>query len=214
MLVAIFILLINMKVFYINEGMKMKPDPNRLKFKKEKKEKKKKSIIDFKWTGTITLLAFIISLAFSAVSQSIIPNVQVLVSLIVVLAIILIGILFDMIGMAVQVADIKVFNAQAAKKVKGAKMAIKLIKNAPKVSTICNDVVGDICGIISGSGGAAIAAILAIELGVDGIIPALVISAVIAALTIGGKALGKGVAAAKANFIIEKFSRVLSLFSK
>lgn len=214
MLVAIFILLINMKVFYINEGMKMKPDPNRLKFKKEKKEKKKKSIIDFKWTGTITLLAFIISLAFSAVSQSIIPNVQVLVSLIVVLAIILIGILFDMIGMAVQVADIKVFNAQAAKKVKGAKMAIKLIKNAPKVSTICNDVVGDICGIISGSGGAAIAAILAIELGVDGIIPALVISAVIAALTIGGKALGKGVAAAKANFIIEKFSRALSLFSK
>ena len=192
----------------------MKPDPNRLKFKKEKKEKKKKSMIDFKWTGTITLLAFIISLAFSAVSQSIIPNVQVLVSLIVVLVIILIGILFDMVGMAVQVADIKVFNAQAAKKVKGAKMAIKLIKNAPKVSTICNDVVGDICGIISGSGGAAIAAILAIELGVDGIIPALVISAVIAALTIGGKSLGKGVAAAKANFIIEQFSKVLSLFSK
>ena len=189
----------------------MKPDPSRLKVKKEKK---KKSMIDFKWTGTITLLAFIISLVFSAVSQSIIPNVQVLISLIVVLVIILIGILFDMVGMAVQVADIKVFNAQAAKKVKGAKMAITLIKNAPKVSTICNDVIGDICGIISGSGGAAIAAILAIELEVDGIIPALIISAVIAALTIGGKSLGKGVAAAKANFIIEKFSRVLSLFSK
>ena len=63
-------------------------------------------------------------------------------------------------------------------------------------------------------GSCAIAAILAIELGVDGIIPALVISAVIAALTIGGKSLGKGVAAAKANFIIEQFSKVLSLFSK
>lgn len=189
----------------------MKPDPNRVKVKKEKK---KKSMFDFKWTGTITLLAFIISLIFSAVSQSIIPNAQVLVSLIVVLVIIFIGILFDMIGMAVQIADIKVFNAQAAKKVKGAKVAISLIRNAPKVSTICQDVVGDICGIISGSGGAAIAAILAIELGVDGIIPALVISAIIAALTIGGKSLSKGVSSAKANFIVEKFSKVLALFSK
>ena len=187
----------------------MKPKPSKVDNKK-----KKKSLIDFKWVGIITFLAFIISLVFSAVSQSIIPNTYVLISLIVVLVIILIGIAFDMIGMAVQVADIKVFNAQASKKVKGAKMALLLIKNAPKVSTICNDVIGDICGIISGSGGAAIATMLALELGVQAIIPSLIISALIAALTIGGKALGKGVSAAKANFIVEKFSRTLSLFIK
>ena len=187
----------------------MKPKPSKVDNKK-----KKKSLIDFKWVGIITILAFIISLAFSFISQSIIPNVNVIVSLIVVLVIILIGIIFDMVGMAVQVADIKVFNAMAAKKVRGAKMALKMIKNAPKLSTICNDVIGDICGIISGSGGAAIAAILVIELGVDAIIPTLIISAIIAALTIGGKALGKGISAAKANLIVEIFAKILSIFSK
>ena len=155
-----------------------------------------------------------ISLIFSAISQAIIPNVQVVVSIIVVLAIVFVGIIFDMVGVAVTVADIKVFNAMAAKKVKGSKVALKLIKNAPKVSSICNDVIGDICGIISGSGGAAIAAIIVIKLGTKSILPALIISALIAALTIGGKALGKGVAVAKANFIIDKFSKVLSIFSK
>lgn len=187
----------------------MKPKPSKVDNKK-----KKKSIFDFKWTGIITVLAFLISLVFSAISQSIIPNAHVVVSLIVVLVIILIGIIFDMVGMAVQVADVKVFNAMAAKKVKGAKMALTMIKNAPKLSTICNDVIGDICGIISGSGGAAIAAILTIELGVNGIIPSLIISALIAALTIGGKALGKGVSAAKANLIVEIFAKMLSIFSR
>lgn len=189
----------------------MKPKPNKVK---NKKIKKKKSLIDFKWVGIITILAFIISLIFSAVSQSVIPNVHVIISIILVLAIVLIGILFDMVGMAVTVADTKVFNAMAAKKMKGSKVALKLIKNAPKVSSICNDVIGDICGIISGSGGAAISTILALELGVNAIIPSLLIAALIASLTIGGKALGKGIAVAKANFIIEKFAKVLSLFSK
>ena len=61
---------------------------------------------------------------------------------------------------------------------------------------------------------AAIAAIITIELGVNGIIPALIISAIIAALTIGGKALCKGVSAAKANLIVEIFAKILSVFSK
>lgn len=196
----------------------MEPKPKQVNELKEKKvfrrKKEKKSLIEFKWVGIITALAFIISLIFSAVSQAIIPNVQLFVSIVVVLIIVFVGIIFDMVGVAVTVADIKVFNAMASKKVKGAKVALKLIKNAPKVSSICNDVIGDICGIISGSGGAAIAAIIVIKIGTESILPALLISALIAALTIGGKALGKGVAVAKANFIIDKFSKVLSIFSK
>lgn len=188
----------------------MEPKPSKVKVKKEKK----KSLIDFKWVVTITVLAFAISLIFSAVSQSIIPNVEIIISIILVLAVILLGVIFDMIGVAVTVADTKVFHAMSAKKIKGSKIALKLIKNAPKVSSICNDVIGDICGIISGSGGAAISAIIATKLGVNAIIPSLIVTALIASLTIGGKALGKGVAVAKANFIIDKASKVLSLFRK
>ena len=176
--------------------------------------RREKKLIDFKWVGTITILAFAISLCFSIVSETIIPNVQVILSMILVLGVILIGVIFDMIGVSVTVADPSVFHAMAAKKIKGAKLALKLIANAPKVSSICNDVIGDICGIISGSGGAAISAILAINLGIKAIIPSLLITALIASLTIGGKALGKGIAVAKANFILEKFAKFLNIFSK
>ena len=188
----------------------MKPKPQ--KVRKNKKEKKK--IIDYKWSGTITLLAFLISLVFSIMSETLIPNVHVLISILLVLIVVLIGILFDMVGVAITVADKKVFHAMASKKIKGAKTAIKLINNAPKVSSICNDVIGDICGIISGSGAAAISTILALKLGVKAIVPSLIITALIASLTIGGKSLGKGIAVSRANFIIEKFAKVLYPFIK
>lgn len=187
----------------------MKPKP-----KKVKEKKQKKSLVDYKWVGTITILAFLISLVFSIVSQSIIPNVEILISIILVLVVVLIGVIFDMVGVAVTVAEPKVFHAMASKRVKGSKMAIKMINNAPRVSSLCNDVIGDICGIISGSGGAAISTILALKLGVQAIFPSLVITALIASFTIGGKALGKSIAVAKANFIIEKFSKILFIFSK
>ena len=185
----------------------MKPKPKKV-------NNQKKKLIDLKWVSFITSLAFIISIGFSIVSQTIIPNVQVLISIILVLVVILIGVIFDMIGVAVTVADIRVFHSMAAKKIKGAKMAIKLIYNAPKVSSICNDVIGDICGIVSGSGGAAISTMVAINLRINVIIPSLVVTALIASLTIGGKALGKGIAVARANFILEKFSKFISTFSK
>ena len=110
------------------------------KLKKEKQmrpPKSKKSLIDYKWVATITVLAFLISLCFSVVSQTVIPNVQVVISIILVLVVILIGVVFDMVGVAVTVADKKVFHAMAAKKVRGAKLAIKMINNAPKVSSLC-----------------------------------------------------------------------------
>ena len=45
----------------------------------------------------------------------------------------------------------------ASKKIKKAKSAIKLLRNADIVSNICGDVVGDMCGIVSGAAGAAVA---------------------------------------------------------
>ncbi len=190
----------------------MKPKPEKVKTYKEKN--KKKSLIDYRWVTVITMLAFLISLCFSIISETVIPNVQILFSIILVLCVVLIGVLFDMIGVAITVADVKVFHAMAAKRIKGSKLAIKLIQNAPKVSSMCNDVIGDICGIISGSGGAAISTILALQLGIKAIFPSLLITALIASLTIGGKALGKSIAVAKANFIIEKFAKVLTIFTK
>ena len=71
------------------------------------------------------------------------------------------GIVFDMIGIAAASGTEREFHSMAAHKVRGAREAVWMLRNAEKVSSICNDVVGDICGIISGATGALIAANLA-----------------------------------------------------
>ena len=63
----------------------------------------------------------------------------------ILLLFILLGIMFDIIGVAVTAANPKPFNSMAAHRVKGAKEALYLIRNAEKVASFCNDVVGDIC---------------------------------------------------------------------
>ena len=80
----------------------------------------------------------------------------------------------------------------AARKVPGAQDAIKLLRNAERVSSICNDVVGDICGVVSGSASATIAAQVLnhFEFGWPQVV-SLVMSALVAGLTVGGKAIGK-----------------------
>ena len=115
---------------------------------------------------------------------------------------ILIGIVFDMIGVAVMSADETPFHSMASRGGPGAKEAIRLIKNADRVSNICNDVVGDITGIISGTTMAVIAARLVWDFHLPGLAVNLAISAVVIGLTIGGKALGKGSAIRGSNRIV------------
>ena len=102
----------------------------------------------------------------------------------------------------------------SAKKVKVAKMAIKLKRNADKVSSFCNDVVGDICGIVSGSTGAVITIKIVDNYDFNSLVVTLIVMGIISALTIGGKALEKGYAMKKSNKILFKFARILSIFSK
>src|SRR5699024_11313379 len=71
--------------------------------------------------------------------------------LIIVFFIVLIGIVFDMLGIASTAAKEAPLHAMAAEKVKGAKEAVNIYKNADKFASFCNDVIGDISGIISGS---------------------------------------------------------------
>lgn len=183
-------------------------------FKKQssKKEKKYGQKSNYGWIFQITLLAFVISLMFSFTSEMVIPNVNVFVGLILVFVFIAFGVLFDMIGVAVATADEKPFHSMSAQKVRGANVAVIFKKNAAKVSSFCNDVIGDICGIISGSAGVIIAKTLAGQFNIDVLLTTLIITAVIAALTIGGKAIGKSVAINKCNIILYEFAKVVSFF--
>ena len=192
--------------------MKLKRYKEKYSKKVVKKPMKNKQMIDYKWIITVTVLAFFISLVFSFISETSIPNANALVATLVILLFIVIGIIFDMIGISITVADIKTFNSMATKQVRGAKVAVRLIQNNEKASSFCNDVIGDICGIISGSAGVALAVILSKTTNISLFQMTLFITAIIASLTIGGKAIGKSTAINKSTVILYKFSKIISIF--
>jgi len=145
-----------------------------------------------KWVVTIFFVTIFISGTISLVSDEVMANSSLLVAFLILLVIIFVGIIFDIIGMAVASADEKPFHSMASRKVPGAHEAIRLLRNAERVSSICNDVVGDICGVVSGSASATIAALILANTQVGwprGI--SLMMSALAAGLTVGGKAMGK-----------------------
>lgn len=166
------------------------------------------------WIITITFLAFFISLVLSFVSNSTMPKVNIYISTLILLIFIAIGIIFDMIGVAVASANEEPLHAMSSKKITGAKKAVLFKKNADKVSSFCNDVIGDICGIISGSAGVTIATTLSEKLNINIFYVGLVVTALIAALTIGGKACFKSVAIKNSSKIVHTTAKVLSIFEK
>lgn len=164
------------------------------------------------WAVSVTVVSFALSLSILFLSTGLFERISPYWSFFVVFIIIFIGVLFDLIGVSVTAADEKPFHAMASKKFPGAKQAIKLIRNADKVSSICNDVVGDICSVISGTAGAAII----FRVFANQVQPAWIEAAVgglTAALTVGGKAFAKKYGMDNSNFIVYRVGLLLSLFS-
>ena len=172
-----------------------------------KKEEKRRTR---NWVITIFFATIAISASISLVSDLVMSSSPMLVAALVLLMIVFIGIIFDIVGMAVATADEKPFHAMAARKVKGAKECIMLLRNAERVSSICNDVVGDICGVVSGTASAAIATQILqnFELSFASVVP-LVLSSLTAALTVGGKAIGKGIAVSACTQIVYRTGQII-----
>ena len=168
-----------------------------------------------RWVVTIFFVTIFVSGAITMLSDIIMSGSGVLVAFLILLVIVFIGIIFDIIGVAVASADEKPFHAMAARKVPGAKDCIMLLRNAERVSSICNDVVGDICGVVSGTAAATISAqILAhFEFGWPQLV-SLSMSALVAGLTVGGKAIGKTFAMNSCTDIIYLVGQLLHWFGQ
>ncbi len=163
-----------------------------------------------RWVITIFFVTIFISGTITLISDAIMEVSGLLVCFSILLAIILVGILFDVIGVAVTSADEKPFHSMAARKVPGAHEAITLLRNAERVSSICNDVVGDICGVVSGSASATISALIIVNM--DSTWKAIIslgMSALVAGLTVGGKAIGKTFAINSCTGIVHTAGRVI-----
>lgn len=185
----------------------------------QKQNPKKKNIQNKKsrkvwWIISVTASSFVLSGGLLFASASALEGVSVYIAILIVLAIIMIGILFDTIGISVAGAKISVFHSMAAQKLYGAKKAIWLVNNSDKVSSICNDVIGDICGVISGAASTLIIiSILGNMQNDPKSWPSLIVSGAVAALTVGGKAIGKTIAVKNGNQIVYKAAVILRFFS-
>lgn len=166
-----------------------------------------------KWVIESFVLTFILSGVASYVSSNGVSKLDVFAAILILLLVIFMGIIFDVIGVAVTVAEPSDFHAKATKKVDGAAKSIKLIKNGTKVASICADVIGDICGVLSG----AISAMISIRIIENYSISSniqFIVSALVAAITVSGKALGKNIAKSESTKIVHFVGIVMDKFSR
>lgn len=164
---------------------------------------------------TLTVTTFLVSTAFNLGSNSALAFLPVTASIVLLLFIILIGVLFDILGVAATAGEEAPFHAMASNKVAGSKQAIWLVRHADGVSTFCNDLVGDVVGTLSGALG------VAILLQLRGSQPRLgetlantLMVALIAAVTVGGKALGKHFAISRSTEILLAAGKLLYSWEK
>ncbi|NLW45079.1 MAG: hypothetical protein GXY92_07855 [Syntrophomonadaceae bacterium] len=178
------------------------------------KPKDSNILIPALWVAFFTFLSgLIISLGL----ESIISAVRDLfISFVLLGLVILSGIVSDAIGTAAAAADIVPFNAMAAKKIPGASQAVRLVQNADLVANLTADVIGDIAGTLSGAIGASIVYTFntrfAMYSFVDTVFLGAAMTSLIAALTVGGKTVGKSIAINNANTIIFKVAGILRWF--
>ena len=168
-----------------------------------------------RWVVTVFFVTLVVSGMISLISDEVMARSGLLAAFAILLGIVFLGIIFDIIGMAVATASEKPFHSMAARKVPGAQEAIRLLRNAERVSSICNDVVGDICGVVSGSASATIAALILthVDLGWPRAV-SLAMSALVAGLTVGGKAIGKTIAVNSCTQIVHLVGRVLHTLNR
>ena len=172
---------------------------------------KEKEHSKIKWFIEVFIITFVLSICFSYISTYGVSNLNLVSSIIILIAVIAVGIIFDIVGVAVTVAKEHEFHAKATKKVDGAKASIKLIKNSTRVANICADVIGDVCGVLSGAISAMISAKITEKTGAN---LQFIISAIVASITVGGQALGKELANKESTQIVHFVGIILNKVCK
>jgi CBS domain containing-hemolysin-like protein len=166
------------------------------------------------WVVRVTVTAVAMSAVFTLVSSKTLAGAGFLPAVLALALFILVGILFDVVGVAVTAAREAPFHAMASHRERGAKEAIWLIRNANKVSSVCNDVVGDIAGIVSGTTAALIVGRLVTAFSWSELLVQLVISGLVTGLTIGGKAAGKIFALTRTTAIVLRAGQLVGIFRR
>ena len=152
-------------------------------------------------------VAFVVALAVAWPTQTATVGWPAFLGFPVLLLIILLGVAFDIVGVAATRAHETPFHARSATRRPGARKALRLVREADRVATVCSDMVGDIAGTVSG----ALTVGLAVRVvpARDAAIAAILAVALVSALTIGLKSAAKGLAIRQADTVVWLVGRLL-----
>lgn len=199
----------------LQEENSIKPEENGDKQPKKRRGKRKRRMpLWLSWGLTILVLSFMLSVLFSFLTEITLTDGTVWLCIVVLLVLLVLNVGCDIIANAVLSCDVDAFNAMASRKIRGARRAVTFCKNSEKIASIFSDVIGDICGIISGSAGAVLAGYFIVNDSLEGMFISIAVSAVIGALTVGGKAFGKPISIKYSNKIAFAFAKFTTFFVK
>ena len=205
-------------LFLIREFMDNDSQPENDEKKKSKREKKhdsKKGSKKWLWWGLgVMAMSFALTVLFSFITEiTITENSSAILCIVVLLVLLVLNIGCDSLANAIISCTPDAFYAMASNKIKGAKRSVAFCRNASKLGSIFADVIGDICGIVSGAAGAVLAVVVAANGGnTVQIISSIGVSAVIGALTVGGKAIFKHFAIKYSRKIVFAFAKFTTFF--
>ncbi|AGA69841.1 hypothetical protein Desdi_2417 [Desulfitobacterium dichloroeliminans LMG P-21439] len=161
----------------------------------------------------VFLLSFTLAVVAGLGTEILMRKTNIFIALILLLVIIIINIGFDVIGIAATAATEKPHHAKAANRVPGARQTVFLVRHADTVANFANDIVGDVTGALSGGMSASIVLEMlqtypglgSHEIWIDTLMIALV-----ASVTVTGKAVGKTFAIQKADEIMGRVGFVIA----
>jgi CBS domain containing-hemolysin-like protein len=165
------------------------------------------------WVYVSVIWTFFLAILFGLITHYLISEVgSIFISFLILLFVVAVGIIFDLVGTAAAAAKVAPLNAKAARRVYGAKKGVYLVKNADRVANFCNDVIGDISGIVSGTIIAIIVFRLMEIITTDraDFYLGIILTAVVASITVGGKAWGKTLAIKYSTEIILFAAKIIT----
>ena len=183
--------------------------------KNKKKKNRKRMPVWLAWGLSVLAISFALTVVFSFLTEVSIKGSPVYICVIVLVVLLVLNIGCDLLANAIITCNPEAFHAMASNKIKGAKRAVAFCRNATKLGSIFADIIGDICGIVSGAAGTALVVYIAASGGKTiELIASIGVSAVIGALTVGGKAIFKHFAIKYNKQIVFGFAKFTTFFKK
>jgi len=172
----------------------------------------KRSTVSGRYIVSVGIASFLLAIIFTSISEYFSSRLNsIILSLVFLVIIVLINIAADVVGTAVTAASHVPFNAKAAKRIRGAPHGLQLIKNADKVANLTNDMLSDITTTVGGALGISIVVqIMKLEPPFSQLWLNILITALIAAVIVSGKAFSKMIALSHPDDVIFFVGRFLA----